>query len=176
MQHQPPPLDRALQPCGVFRRLEQHRSVDLLDIDAPVLDRLEGVGELDDLARGGFSSGIGARLDEFQSGSLSQQPLDLRQNTYMASPCIEALQAALREMSRSIGGLESTVKSMVQTWQLQEAAASQGRRDLHAKIDAVGGETTRMAAQLEGALRDIAAMKPTVEDFKTIRTGRHREL
>lgn len=75
-------------------------------------------------------------------------------------------QAALREMSRSIGGLESTVKTMVTTWQSQEAVATQGRRDLHQKVDALRGELHDMGSTLAGAIRDIAAMKPSVEAFE----------
>jgi archaellum component FlaC len=72
-------------------------------------------------------------------------------------------QAALREMSRSIGGLESTVKTLVTTWQSQEQQASQGRRDLHAKVDALKDEVKSYGQQLAAAVKDINDMKPTVD-------------
>lgn len=75
-------------------------------------------------------------------------------------------EAALREMSRSIGGLESTVKSLVSTWQSQETNASQGRRDLHTKFDALSEKVTVMAAKVDTAIRDITLIKPSVEAFE----------
>jgi uncharacterized protein YoxC len=88
----------------------------------------------------------------------------------------EDVQAALREMARTIGGLESTVKGMVQTWQSQEASASQGRRDLHQKVDALRDEFHAhqtdlhdMGTQIAGALKDIAEMRPTVDQVRSAR-------
>lgn len=77
-----------------------------------------------------------------------------------------ATEAALRDISRSIGGLESTVKGMVQTWQAQEASASQGRRDLHQKFEALRAEVHTMATQVAGALKDIAHLKPIVNEVE----------
>lgn len=73
---------------------------------------------------------------------------------------------ALREMSHAIGGLESTVKSMVSTWQQQEASASQGRRDLHHKFDAMRDELHQLGTKVAGALDDIAELKPSVKAFE----------
>jgi hypothetical protein len=73
---------------------------------------------------------------------------------------------ALREMIRSIGGLESTVKSLQQTWQSQEASASQGRRDLHQKFDAMRSEVHALTAKVDGALRELAEIKPSVHAFE----------
>jgi uncharacterized protein YoxC len=78
----------------------------------------------------------------------------------------DATQAALREMSRTIGGLESTVKTLVTTWQSQDASASQGRRDLHQKFDAVRQEVSGLAAQVATVVKDIADIKPSVEAFE----------
>jgi len=61
--------DGPIEPGLVLGRrglqLEQHRPVDLLDVDTAVLDGLDGVGEFDDLACGEFRIGVGTRLDEF---------------------------------------------------------------------------------------------------------------
>jgi outer membrane murein-binding lipoprotein Lpp len=75
-------------------------------------------------------------------------------------------EAALREMSRSIGGLESTVKSLVSTWQSQETNASQGRRDLHTKFDALSEKVTGLTAKVDTAIRDITLIKPSVQAFE----------
>jgi outer membrane murein-binding lipoprotein Lpp len=76
-------------------------------------------------------------------------------------------EAALREMSRSIGGLESTVKTLVSTWQSQEASASQGRRDLHFKFDALSEKVSSLSAKVDTAIADITDIKPSVEAFET---------
>src|SRR4051812_43413979 len=81
----------------------------------------------------------------------------------MSDPTTEA---ALRDMSRSIGGLESTVKTLVSTWQSQEAAASQGRRDLHQKVETMRDDVQKLGARVEVALKDIADIKPSVEAFE----------
>ena len=78
-------------------------------------------------------------------------------------------QAALREMSHMIGGLESTVKSLVATWQSQEANASLGRRDLHQKFDAMRDDFYKLTHQVTGALKDIAEIKPSVDAFENAR-------
>lgn len=46
-------------------------------------------------------------------------------------------QAALREMARSLGALESTVSGLVTQRRQQDEKASQGRRVLHQKNDAL---------------------------------------
>ncbi|MES2671640.1 MAG: DUF1515 family protein [Pseudomonadota bacterium] len=77
-----------------------------------------------------------------------------------------ATEAALREMSRSIGGLESTVKTLVSTWQSQEMHASQGRRDLHQKFDALAEKVQVLASKVEAAIKDITEIKPSVDAFE----------
>lgn len=77
------------------------------------------------------------------------------------------MQAALREMSRSIGGLESTVKTLVDTWRNQEQAAASARRVLHDRFESLQGEVHGFSAQLTGVLRDIAEMKPIIDEVET---------
>lgn len=90
------------------------------------------------------------------------------------------VQGALRDMARAIGGLESTVKTLTVTWQQQEQSASNGRRDLHqkvdqlrsdvsAKVDGMRTDMTAMGAQLATAIKDIAEMKPVVEAVETVK-------
>ena len=74
-------------------------------------------------------------------------------------------EVALRDLSRIVGGLESTVKTLVSTWQSQEATASQGRRDLHQKFDNLRDEVHVVATKVTSALDDIAEIKPSVEAF-----------
>jgi hypothetical protein len=74
MQHEPAVCDGALKPGFVFGgralQLEQERPVDFFDIDAAVLDRLERVGEFDQLARGGIGIGERAVEDEFHAAAI----------------------------------------------------------------------------------------------------------
>jgi outer membrane murein-binding lipoprotein Lpp len=79
----------------------------------------------------------------------------------------QSTDTALREMSRSIGGLESTVKLMVSTWQQQEASASQGRRDLHSKFDTLAEKVSGLGSKVDTAVKDINEIKPSVQAFET---------
>lgn len=76
------------------------------------------------------------------------------------------IQAALREMSGTIGGLKSTVDTMLHTWQSQETNASAGRRDLHQKMEALRQEVTKLTADVTAAAKDITDIKPDVQDFR----------
>jgi hypothetical protein len=71
MQHQPAILDRALEAGLVFRRggaLDiEHRIIQLLNVNAAVLDRLDGIGKLDDLARGDLGIGVAAGLSKLHA-------------------------------------------------------------------------------------------------------------
>ncbi|MBR1170551.1 DUF1515 family protein [Bradyrhizobium liaoningense] len=73
------------------------------------------------------------------------------------------IQAALREMARSIGALESQVSGFASQWRDQDQKASFGRRDLHQKIDALRSDMQTLEGQVRAAISDIALMKPTVE-------------
>lgn len=77
-----------------------------------------------------------------------------------------ATEAALREMSRIIGGLESSVKTMVSTWQSQEASASQGRRDLHTKFDTLADKVSGLSSKVDAMGKDLTEIKPSVDAFK----------
>ena len=69
MKSEPTAGNREIEPGLVLGRagtfLEQHRSVDLLDVDAAVLDWFDCVGDLNQFACGGFRIGewaVGAEL------------------------------------------------------------------------------------------------------------------
>ena len=67
--HSQPPGNGQIEARFVLRRaaseLVDERAVDLLDVDATVLHRLDLVGDLQKLLRGGFRIGIRAWLNEF---------------------------------------------------------------------------------------------------------------
>jgi hypothetical protein len=64
MQFKPSEFNRASEPGRIFFRCAsidvQERTIQLLDIDAAILHRLEGVGVLNQSARGLVGTGIGA--------------------------------------------------------------------------------------------------------------------
>lgn len=76
------------------------------------------------------------------------------------------IQGALREMSGTIGGLKSTVENMSRMWQTQEASATQGRRDLHQKLEAVKTEVSGLRVEIATAAKDITEIKPDVQEFR----------
>jgi hypothetical protein len=82
----------------------------------------------------------------------------------------DATQAALREMSHQIGGLEATVKTLVSTWQSQEATASAGRTNVHTKLEAIGEKVTVLTGRVDEAIKDITEIKPSVEAFENAKT------
>ncbi|UGY14223.1 DUF1515 domain-containing protein [Bradyrhizobium septentrionale] len=79
-----------------------------------------------------------------------------------------SVNTALLQMAAKIGGLESTVSTLLQTWQRMEEKASEGRKDLHQKVDALRAEMTTMGAQVATATKDIADMKPTVQAVQNV--------
>ncbi|GEC52275.1 outer membrane murein-binding lipoprotein Lpp [Bradyrhizobium japonicum] len=80
-----------------------------------------------------------------------------------------SVNAALLQMAAKIGGLESTVSTLLQTWQRMEEKASEGRKDLHRKVDDLRADMTAMGAQVATATKDIADMKPTVQAVQNVR-------
>jgi len=71
----PAALDRELEAGAVFGRsaleLGEERPVDLLDVDAFVLHRLDRVGDLQELARGSLGIGEGTVVDELPAAILT---------------------------------------------------------------------------------------------------------
>lgn len=88
----------------------------------------------------------------------------------MSDEALREVNRTIVEMSRAIGGLESTVKTLTTTWQSQEAGASQGRRDLHQKFDALSGKVGELAGKVDTALKDLGEMKPSVEAFENAKS------
>ena len=84
----------------------------------------------------------------------------------MSDEALREVNRTIVEMSRAIGGLELTVKTLTTTWQSQEAGASQGRRDLHQKFDGLSDKVTGLAGKVDIALKELGEMKPSVEAFE----------
>lgn len=69
-------------------------------------------------------------------------------------------------MSGTIGGLKSSVESMSHMWQSQEANATQGRRDLHQKMDATRLEVTGLRAEVGAVVKGLADINPDIDEFR----------
>lgn len=76
------------------------------------------------------------------------------------------IQSALREMAGQIGALGATVKSLESTWRSQEAAATEGRRELHRKFEAMSDKVSTVSGRVEEILKDILTMKPIVDEVE----------
>lgn len=77
------------------------------------------------------------------------------------------VQSALREMAGQIGSLGATVKSIEATWRQQDAAATEGRRELHRKFEAMTDKVSTLSGRVEEILKDILNMKPIVREVET---------
>ena len=76
---------------------------------------------------------------------------------------------AIHQVSAEIGGLKAAVEMMTTTWQSQERTASEGRRSLHDKFDALQKDVMRLTAEMENVSKDLAEIKPAIAVFKTAR-------
>jgi hypothetical protein len=68
----------------------------------------------------------------------------------------------IHEMSRVVGGLEATIKNLTQNWQHQDNEATEGRRRLHAKFDALMATVQGLSFRVDGITAELAQMRPTV--------------
>jgi outer membrane murein-binding lipoprotein Lpp len=75
----------------------------------------------------------------------------------------------IHQVSAEIGGLKAAVEMMTTTWQAQEKSASDGRRSLHDKFDELSKDVIRLTAQVENVSKDLAIIKPAIDEFKAAR-------
>ncbi|MCC8952906.1 hypothetical protein H8B02_05340 [Bradyrhizobium sp. Pear77] len=99
------------------------------------------------------------------------QPVQAKEGA-MSGDDTGSVNAALLQMAAKIGGLQSTVATPLHTWQRMEEKASEGRKDLHQKVEALCAEVMTMGAQISTATKEIADMKPTVQ---AVRMGKRRQ-
>src|ERR1700726_2929181 len=75
----------------------------------------------------------------------------------------------VHEMSRAIGSLESSVKTLTETWQRQDREATEGRRALHKKVDDLTSQQHALTATVEQQTRELAEIKPAIQRFEAQR-------
>jgi len=68
----------------------------------------------------------------------------------------------IHEMSRAIGSLESSAKTLTTTWAEQDREATEGRRLLHAKIDDLKSQQATLAAQVAQQTSKLAEVEPAI--------------
>lgn len=78
-------------------------------------------------------------------------------------------QNALREMSKEIGGLSATMKTMLDTWRAQEASASAGRREVYQKLEAVKERVTSLDTRVGTLSKEVSDIAPSVQAFEDAR-------
>jgi chromosome segregation ATPase len=75
----------------------------------------------------------------------------------------------IHQVSAELGGLKAAVQLMTSTWQLQETAATDGRRQIHKKLDDVRNEVTKLTSRVDQMGKDIAEIQPAIDTFKSAR-------
>jgi|SRR5579859_7344069 len=82
----------------------------------------------------------------------------------------------IHQMSEAIGGLKSDVRSLKDSidnlnrvWGQREEAATEGRRQVHEKVDNLRQDFTRLSAEVENVSQDIVEIKPAIDEFKNAR-------
>lgn len=76
---------------------------------------------------------------------------------------------AIHQVSADIGGLKKSVEILTSTWQQQEQAATDGRRELHKKLEDVRHEVTKLAGRVDQMGKEISEIKPAIDTFKSAR-------
>lgn len=75
-------------------------------------------------------------------------------------------------MSRAIGSLESSVKTLTTTWAEQDREATEGRRILYGKVDELKGTQASLAATVATLTGEFAEIKPAIQRFERERQRR----
>jgi hypothetical protein len=75
----------------------------------------------------------------------------------------------IHQVSAELGGLKTAVEIMTSTWQRQESAATDGRRALHAKLDDVRNEVTKLTGRVDQMGKDLGEIQPAIDAFKSAR-------
>lgn len=79
---------------------------------------------------------------------------------------------SIHEISRLLGGLQAEVKNLTDTWRHQDREASEGRKRLHDKVDALASQQGTLANKVEQQTKELAEVKPAIKRFETERQRR----
>lgn len=70
-----------------------------------------------------------------------------------------------KNLDRIVGGLEAKIDAFQQNWQEQDRRASEGRKFLYEKVEGFGHNVQMLSNQITMVVRDVAEMKPHVQDW-----------
>lgn len=77
--------------------------------------------------------------------------------------------AAKADSDRAIGALENAVKNLTDQWARQDREATEGRRRLYEKVEALKEEQNKVARQVERLTERYGEIGPAVQRFETAR-------
>jgi hypothetical protein len=84
----------------------------------------------------------------------------------MNSPDIHAFSRALGSLEASVENVTHTVANMTVAWAEQERNATEGRRELHDKIDDVRQVAFALASKVDGMAKEMIEISPAVREFR----------
>lgn len=80
------------------------------------------------------------------------------------------------EIHQTLGALKEaaenskrTLEHLMRMWETQEKNASEGRRIIHEKVDAMGTKLTELAGRITSVETAVTGIKPEVQEFKNQR-------
>lgn len=65
-------------------------------------------------------------------------------------------------VSSAIGALRATVEHLTRQWEVNDRNASEGRRQLHGKVEDLAKEVIRLASRVDTMADELKLMKPAV--------------
>jgi hypothetical protein len=68
------------------------------------------------------------------------------------------------DVARALGDLEGTVRSLKEQWAIQEKEATEGRRRLHDKFDALVVQVHNLTGVAYGVQEDVTEIKRDIDD------------
>lgn len=68
------------------------------------------------------------------------------------------------QVAQALGDLQGTVRGMAEQWHRQEEAATNGRRALYERFEALSNQMGLISGQVTGLTADIAEIKRDVEN------------
>lgn len=75
----------------------------------------------------------------------------------------------IHAFSRALGSLEASVTNLTHTWAEQERNATEGRRQLHQKMDDIKDDVSSLTGRVDNMAREMAEISPAVNEFKNAR-------
>jgi chromosome segregation ATPase len=72
----------------------------------------------------------------------------------------------MNEINRTIGRLQASIENLTKTLGEQDREATEGRRELHRKIEELKNKVVRIATELQKLSEDFTKMEPSIVRFE----------